>query len=552
MPECNKHAPVPERKPELAVQKGTGSEITQRNLTMEDALRISKQRFEQVAEVAREMIWEVDIEGLYTYVSGLSKSILGYEPELIGEKYFYDFHPQIHKEEFKKSVFDAFERKAVIRELLNPAVSRDGRVVWLSTNGVPVLDPSGKLLGYRGSNVDITDRFKAEQEKKILEEQLCQVQRMDSVSRLAGGVAHDFNNCLQIILGFTELILLDADKTSAEYSHLLEVRRAAKQASDITNQLLAFNRKHVIAPQILNLNDVAGQQQKMLKRLIGENISLELNIEKELPNIYADMGNIQQVIMNLSVNARDAMPAGGTLTIGTSTAVFSKKDVMSGSNVRDGKFACVSVSDTGTGMTKEIISHIFEPFFTTKGVGNGAGLGLSVVHGIVEQHNGWIHVYSEPDKGSEFKVYFPEFPSGGTGEINETENNEVWHKGFGESVLVVEDDPAVLNIACNVLRQYGYEVWEASGCGDARTMFGRDVAKFKIVICDVVLPDGNGVELVGELLKASPGLKVLLTSGYTDEKSRWKDINSMGYRFIYKPYPLRELLRIVHEMLKAA
>ena len=361
----------------------------------EDSLRISKERFEQVAEVAREMIWEVDAEGLYTYASGLSKSIFGYDSEqLVGEKHFYDLRPEIHKEEFKRSVFDAFEKKTVIRELLNPAVTKDGRVVWLSTNGVPLLSPSGKLLGYRGSDADITDRFKAEQDKKILEEQLCQAQRMDSVGRLAGAVAHDFNNCLQVILGFTELILLDADKSSSQYSHLLEVRRAAKQAADITNQLLAFNRKQVVAPQTLNLNDIVTQQQKMLTRLIGENITLELNFEKELPNISADPGNIQQVIMNLSVNARDAMPVGGTLTIRTSTAVFSKKDVVSGSNVREGRFACISLSDTGIGMTKEVISNIFEPFFTTKGCGNGAGLGLSVVHGVVKQNNGWIHVYS--------------------------------------------------------------------------------------------------------------------------------------------------------------
>jgi PAS domain S-box-containing protein len=520
---------------------------------VEEALRISEERFEQVAEVTREMIWEVDSEGLYTYVSGLSRSILGYEPgQLVGKKHFYDLHPELQKDEFKKSIFETFERKDIIRELLNPAVSKDGRIVWLSTNGVPVIEPSGKLLGYRGSDIDITDRFNADREKRKLEEQLCQAQRMDSVGRLAGGVAHDFNNCLQVILGFTELILLDTDKSSTVYSNLLEVRRAAKQAADITNQLLAFNRKQVIAPQILNLNDVTAQQQKMLKRIIGENIILELNLEKELPNIYADMGNIQQVIINLAVNARDAMPIGGTLTLRTSEAFFSKKDVLSGSNVRDGRFACLSVSDTGTGMTKEIISHIFEPFFTTKGIGNGAGLGLSVVHGIIKQHNGWIHVYSEPDKGSEFKIYLPEVQPEDAGKIGETDNSKTWCKGSGESVLVVEDDPAVLNVACSVLRQYGYEVWEASGCRDARIMFQQDISKFKIVICDVVLPDGDGVELVGEFLNTSPGLKVLLTSGYTDEKSRWKEINSKGYRFLYKPYPLSELLRIVHEMLKVA
>lgn len=542
MSDCSENVPVrrQEARPDLTNQE------------MEDALRVSKERFEQIAEVTREIIWEVDPEGRFTYVSGIIRSVLGYEPgQLVGKKYFYDFHPEIQKDEFRKSLSDAFSKKAIIRELLNPALSRDGRVIWLSSSGVPVLDPSGKLLGYRGSSVDITGRVKAEQEKKTLEEQLCQSQRMDSIGRLAGGVAHDFNNCLQVILGFTELILLDADKSSTVYSNLLEVRRAAKQAADITNQLLAFNRKQVMAPQILNLNDVATQQQKMLKRLIWENISLELNLEKGIPNIYADLGKIQQVILNLVVNARDAMPEGGTLSIRTSTAVFSKKDVASGSKVRDGRFACLSVSDTGMGMTKEVISHIFEPFFTTKGVGGGAGLGLSVVHGIVEQHNGWIHVYSEPDKGTEFKIYFPEIRPEGIGNANGDENNEVWNKGAGESVLLVEDDSAVRNVACNILRQYGYVVWEASGCREARAIFGQDVSKFKIVISDVVLPDGNGVELVGEMLRKNPGVKILLTSGYTDEKSRWKEINSKGYSFLYKPYPLMELLRIVHEMLKS-
>jgi len=556
MPECNKHVHVPES----AAQKKAGPEMTRRNPAMqahafsEDALKISRETFEQVSRVIREIIWETDAAGLYTYVGGQCKSILGYEPDqLIGKKHFYDFHPgpAIQKEEFKKSVFDAFDRKAVITELINPAVSDDGRVVWLSSNAVPFLDHSGRLLGYRGSDIDITDRIKIEREKKSLEEQLRQAQRMDSVGKLAGGVAHDFNNCLQVILGFTDLILLDADKNSTVYSHLLEVKRAARQAADITGQLIAFNRKQVVAPQILNLNDVAVQHQKMLGRLLGKNITLELNLDKGLPGIYADPGNIQQVIINLSVNAKDAMPDGGTLTIRTSTVVFSKKDAVPGSNVRDGRFACLSVSDTGTGMTKEIVSNIFEPFFTTKGIGTGAGLGLSVVQGIIEQHNGWIHVYSEPGKGSEFKIYFPEIPRDNASDVRGNEDADVWRKGSGENVLVVEDDPAVRGVACNVLRQNGYVVWEASGCGDARGIFEQDVSKFKIMICDVVLPDGNGLELLGEFMKTSPGLKVLFTSGYTDEKSRWNEINGRGFRFLYKPYPISELLRIVHEILKA-
>jgi PAS domain S-box-containing protein len=517
----------------------------------EDTVRISNERFEQVAEVSREMIWEIDPQGLYTYVSRLSRNILGYDAEeLIGKQHFYDLHPESQKEEFKKATFDAFERKTIIRELVNPAVSRDGRIVWLSTNGVPVLDPSGKLLGYRGSDMDITERFKADQEKKILEDQLRKIQRMDSIGRLAGGVAHDFNNCLQVIIGFTELMLLDANTSSTEYSNLIEVRRAAKQASDITYQLLAFNRKQVIALEILNLNDLVVQQQKILKRIIGEDIILEFNLEEHLSNISADPGNIQQVIMNLAVNARDAMPAGGRMTIRTSNAVFSKDDAVPGSNVREGGFACLSMSDTGIGMTKDVISNIFEPFFTTKGLGSGTGLGLPVVHGIVEQHNGWIDVYSEPDNGSVFKIYFPESNLESSAKKEDAEPDEALSRGAGESVLVVEDDPLVRNIACNILRQYGYEVWESSRYREALIMVGGENSKFKIVICDVVLPDGNGVELVGELLKMRPGLKVLLTSGYTDEKSRWKEIDSLGYPFLYKPYPIRKLLKLVHEILK--
>ncbi|HCE44876.1 MAG TPA: hypothetical protein DET40_15150 [Lentisphaeria bacterium] len=539
--------------PELDVLRTAASILGAaiRRRTIEDALLQSTRRFEQVAETAREIIWEVDANGLYTYVSSLSKPILGFEPEeLIGKKHFYDLHPEANRDDFKDAAFELFRKRESFHDLLNPALSKTGKIAWLSTSGVPIIDNSGNLAGYRGSDIDITNRFKADQERKILEEQLRQVQRMESIGRLAGGVAHDFNNCLQVIQGFTELMLMKSSKDSPDFPWLTEIRQSAKHATDITHQLLAFSRKQVLSPKNLNLNEIVSSQHKILKRLIGEDIRLEINTSPDLSNIFADSGNMQQVIMNLVVNSRDAMSGGmgGRITLRTSNAVFSKNDVMPGNDVREGRFVCLSVSDNGGGMTKDVMKDIFEPFFTTKGLGRGTGLGLAVVHGIIEQHQGWIHVYSEPGKGTEFKLYFPAVES----DIDPSAGNKmdnVWQRGSGECVLVVEDDAPVRNIACNILRQYGYEVWEASGYKEAVSLFSTAPSKFKIVICDVVMPDGNGVELVGNLNIINPELKILLTSGYTDEKSRWQDINRKGYRFIYKPYPLGELLKVVHELL---
>ncbi len=519
-----------------------------RRKSVEEALVKSTRRFEEVAEIAKEMIWEIDSTGMYTYISSLSKTILGYTPEeIVGKKHFYDFHPEANREEFKRLAFETIAMKGIFRDLLNPAVTKAGKIVWLSTNGIPVLGDSGELTGYRGSDIDITERFKSDQERKALEEQLRQAQKLESIGRLAGGVAHDFNNCLQVILGFTDLQLMKQDKKSPDYTNLMEIRQSAKHATEITQQLLAFSRKQVISPKILNLNEVVTSQQKILKRLIGEDIKLEFNVDPTLENVLADSGNMQQVIMNLAVNARDAMPEGGRLVISTSNAFFSEKDMIPGKEMRPGKFVCLSVSDNGTGMTKDLLEKIFEPFFTTKGVEKGTGLGLAVVHGIVEQHNGWIHVYSEPEHGTEFKVYLP-VADAGTDE-NMEEDGDVWQKGSGECILLVEDEPAVRNIATGTLRQYGYEVWEATGYKEAVAMFSRNTGKFDMVITDVVMPDGNGVELANQLASINPGLKLLLTSGYTDEKSRWKDIRQKGYRFIYKPYPLKELLSLVHEIL---
>ena len=539
--------------PELDVLRTAASILGAaiRRRTMEDALISSTRRFEQVAEIAREMIWEMDERGLYTYVSNISKSILGFEPaEIVGKKYFYDLHPEANREEFKNAAFEVFRKKECFRDLLNPALSRTGKIVWLSTNGVPIINESGELVGYRGSDIDITDRFQADQERKLLEEQLRQVQRMESIGRLVGGVAHDFNNCLQVILGFTELMLMKTEKDTTDYTSLMEIKQAGKSAVDITHQLLAFSRKQVIAPKVMNLNELVKNEHRILKRLIGEDIRLETSIEPGLFNIFADSGNMQQVIMNLVVNSRDAMPGGegGRITIRTSNAVFSKKEVLPGNQVREGRFACLSVSDNGTGMTKDVMKNIFDPFFTTKGLGKGTGLGLSVVHGITEQHEGWIHVYSDLGHGTEFKLYFPAVESDQDDSPGK-KMGSVWQKGSGECVLVVEDESAVRNITCNILRQYGYEAWEASGCNEAMSLMSTYPAKFKIAICDVVMPDGNGVELVGKLNIINPELKILLTSGYTDEKSRWKEISIKGYRFIYKPYPLGELLKVVHELL---
>ncbi len=414
----------------------------------------------------------------------------------------------------------------------------------------------GKAIGLALANAqhtvrlesEINERKRAEEEKEKLQKQLFQAQKMESIGRLVSAIAHDFNNMLIPIIGYANVLLKSFPVDSQLLQHARAIKEAADRAATLTKQLLVFSRGQRFKMGILNPNLVILGMENMLRRLIGEDVELILSLEPNLRLVRADKGQIEQIIMNLVVNARDAMPQGGKIVIKTENADIDDEYCRLHAEARPGEFIRLSVEDTGIGMDEKTIHHIFEPFFTTKT--QGTGLGLSIVHRIVKQHNGWINVYSEPGWGSVFKIYLPTLsrmnmkPDEDKKEIS-SENLQ----GNGEKVLVVEDESAVRRFAVDVLRDNGYRTFDAHNTEKALRLFLRRRGDFHLIFSDVILPDGTGLRLVDKLLDYKPGLKVLLSSGYPDERLQWKAITGKNFIFLQKPYTSIELLKAVKEAL---
>lgn len=384
-------------------------------------------------------------------------------------------------------------------------------------------------------------------EKKALEAQLMHAQKMEAVGRLAGGIAHDFNNLLMAISGHTELILMKMKKNDPLLRRIEEIKKAGERAASLTRQLLAFSRKQVLKPEILELNKLVSGIENMLKRLIGEDITFMLSFNQELNKIKGDAGQIDQIILNLVINARDAMPGGGALIIETENVSIDEQFCKLVPDAQPGKFVCLSISDSGIGMDQELTQRIFDPFFTTKE--SGTGLGLSVVYGIVKQHGGWIKVYSAPGIGSNFQVFFPAV----TSEVQDNIEEDIppaQLRGRGEHILLVEDEESVRHVTIEALIVNGYEVTDVSSAAEALDIFEKNKKNFDLAFCDIVLPDQTGLQLADILKKLNPKLKIVLTSGYPGQKSQWSDISKKGFAFIQKPFTLKLLLHTVKNALK--
>lgn len=426
------------------------------------------------------------------------------------------------------------------------------------TKRFPEMEYEGKFLSItispfpKGAIIaceDISERVHAEREKQNIQTQLLQAQKMEAIGVLAGGIAHDFNNLITAIQGFTDMAMLRIEPENPLYMDLQEVRVASKRATELTQQLLLFSRKQPMEFASLDINATMDGLLKMLHRLIGEDISIGTDLQPNLWTVWADVGNVEQVIMNLVVNARDAMPEGGKLTIKTENVVLNEAYVKLMPEARSGKFVRFVLSDTGVGMDAATLQHIFEPFFSTKGMGKGTGLGLSVVYGIVKQHDGWVNVYSEPGQGTTFKIYFPAI----TAKADATNKEAIpinKLEGHGERILVVEDARSVREFASKALRRNGFEVFEAETMEEAIRVFDKEKANFDLILCDVVLPDGSGVDLVDVFLARNKDIEVILSSGYTDQKSQWPVIKERGLTFLPKPYSFVKLIQVVHEGIR--
>jgi PAS domain S-box-containing protein len=394
---------------------------------------------------------------------------------------------------------------------------------------------------------DVTERVRAEEALRKTEEQLRHAQKMEAVGRLAGGVAHDFNNLLSVILSYAEILLGDLKPVEPMRDEVEQIRKAARRAADLTQQLLSFSRQQVLEPKVIDLNEVFVGMEKMFQRIIGVDIQMVLSCAAGLGRMRADPGSIEQVIMNLVVNARDAMPLGGKLTMETANVMIDEESARDHLGTKAGPHVMLAVSDTGIGMDRATQARIFEPFFTTKEAGKGTGLGLAVVFGIVQQSGGSIWVYSEPSKGTTFKVYFPRVD--GVVEVRSTERPTTLHGS--ETVLLVEDDEQVRAVACGILRRHGYHVLEASNGGEAIILCETYAPPIHLLISDVVMPHMSGPELARRLAQARSEMKVLCMSGYTDDSVVRHGVMDSDIAYLQKPITPQTLTRKVREVLDA-
>ena len=383
-----------------------------------------------------------------------------------------------------------------------------------------------------------------------LEEQLAQSQKMDAVGQLAGGVAHDFNNLLTVIMSYSSLLLTDFEEADPRREDLQEISNAASRASGLTRQLLAFSRKQLLEPRVISVNTVVSGIEKLLRRLIGDDIELATTLDPAISLINADPGQLEQVVINLAVNARDAMPDGGRLHITTADTELSHEHTRRHLEAAPGKYVVLTVTDSGTGMTREVQQRVFEPFFTTKGQGKGTGLGLSTVYGIIKQSGGDVWVYSELGHGTTFKVFFPQVTAGGVVEPAQPESQDA-PRG-NETVLIVEDDAALRALAARVLGGSGYTVLLARNGVEALAIAGGHDGHIHMVATDVVMPKMNGRPLVEKLLETRSEMRVLFMSGYTDDEVMRRGVIDGRTAFLQKPFTPAQLARKVRTVLDQA
>ena len=521
-----------------------------RRTAAERAVRESEARYRVLIDQAPDAIvvydWDlnrfVDVNARAEKLFGCSRK------ELLGSDIFRFYPPnQPDRREVAESALDyvsrALEGDSVQME--RTVLAADGRETLCEVRVVRLPSEKGRLI--RASYIDITERKRAEEERERLQEQLIQAQKMESVGRLAGGVAHDFNNMLSVILGHADLALNRMDKSQPIRADLTAIHKAAERSADLTRQLLAFARKQTVSPKVIDLNDTVEGMLKMLRRLIGEDIDLAWLAHKDLWPIKIDPGQIDQLMVNLCINARDAIAGVGKITIETANATFDAEYCDSHLESAPGSFVMLAVSDNGRGMDKETQARIFEPFFTTKGVGKGTGLGLATVYGIVKQNNGFIHVYSELDQGTTFKIYLPRHASADKPAAGE--GKEAVPTGKHETILLVEDERAMLTMTSTMLDRQGYTVLTAATPSEAVSLAQRQAGRIHLLLTDVVMPEMNGKDLAGTLLLINPDLKCLFMSGYTANVIAHHNILDSNVNFIQKPFSLEELALKIREVL---
>jgi len=502
-----------------------------------------KARLELVLRSAELGTWDWNVQTGEVRYDERWAEMLGYRLEEIAPGY-QGWERLLHPED-KPHVIETLaahlEGKTAGYEVEQRLHSKSGKWVWVLAKGrVIERDAAGRPLRACGTHQDISERKRGEEEKAALQAQLNQAQKMESIGRLAGGVAHDFNNLLTVINGYADLALVKLSAGDPLRTGLVEIRKAGEHAAALTRQLLAFSRQQVLQPRKLDLNRIVADMRPLLERLVGEDVEVRVELEAGNAMVHADPHQLGQVIMNLAVNARDAMPNGGRLRIKTANEEWDKCQAETCPDGRAGRYVTLAVSDNGEGMNESTRQRIFDPFFTTKTIGQGTGLGLSMVQGIVAQSNGFINVVSEPNQGTTFKIYLP---LSAEAAAEATQTAELPAAGGKETVLVVEDEPGVRDYTAEALRTYGYHVIKAENAGEALLICEQKGERIHLVLTDVVMPHVNGPELAGRLEKLQPGIKVLFMSGYTGK------VADMGAEHIQKPFSPEQLATRVRAVL---
>jgi len=507
------------------------------------ALREGEERLRQAVRVAHIGIFDHDQRADTIYWSPQQREIYGFDPdETVTLQAFLD---RVHAADLER-IGEAVRRAHTpggdgLFDVDHRITRRDGAVRWLTTRSQTFFEGEGdgrRPVRTVGAVLDITDARRAEEERERLQAQLAQAQKLESVGLLAGGVAHDFNNMLAVILGNAEMLRPRLEGDPAAAADLLEIFSAAHQARDVTRQLLAFSRKQVVSPHPLAPNDVLAKARSTLARLIGEDVEIQFHPGRELWKVEMDPSQFEQVLMNLAANARDAMPRGGKLTIETANVRLDEEYCRRNAGFRPGDYVLIAVSDTGVGMDRETLEHVFEPFFTTKDFGKGTGLGLATVHGIVAQSGGMVHAYSEPGIGSTFKIYLPRLQRESAERVAPDAAPAVVEGG---TVLLVEDEPMVRRMTAAMLASLGLSVVVAGSPSEALELVGRKNARIDVLLTDVVMPGMSGKELRDRILGLRPGLPVLFMSGYAPNVIVHHGVQEEGVHLVQKPFTMGDL-----------
>jgi len=515
----------------------------------EEALRKSEERYRSILNSIEEGYYESDLAGNLTFFNDSQCRILGYSREELNGMN----NRQYMDKETARNVYEVFNRlytTGVSPKIFNWEITRkDSSKRFLESSVSLIRDAKGEKAGFRGIVRDITERVQAEKEKAHLEEQLRQSQKMEAIGQLAGGIAHDFNNLLTVIKGYSQLSLLDLKEDNPLRANVEEIQKAAERAANLTHQVLAFSRRQVLDMKVIDLNSLLRDLDKMLHRVIREDIELATVLAGDLGRVEADPGQIEQVIMNLAVNARDAMPSGGKLTIETANVELDEEYARRHTAVKPGRYVMFAVSDTGVGMSSEVKAKVFEPFFTTKEKGKGTGLGLSVVYGVVKQSGGNIWVYSEPGHGTTFRIYLPRVEEASDAPMPGPAPAEILRGS--ETILLVEDEKAVRTLARKTLESSGYCILEAPNGQEALRIAGEHTERtIHLLLTDVVMPGMSGRDLADQLIRLHPELKILYMSGYTDNAIAHHGILDPGMQFLQKPFSPQLLVQKVQETLR--